>query len=251
VVNDYNLEKQEGITRVLFVGDSVVLRCDIIHCLKDLYGESDFEYWNAGVNGFNTAQEIEFFKQFNYMIRPDLVILLFHNIDFETTPVAFIDESGSFSVYAPEMPTNYFHRWLFRHSYLFRSIVSLLFSRLRESALEDPQAWQERVQSVQAELRELKQFLERDRVRFSVVILPIIDPPGQWSWNEIRSFEQILFILNDLHIRYFDLLPVITSLVSKGYSLQGDVSDRWHPTPEVSCSFAQYLYNKGLFDSSR
>jgi hypothetical protein len=43
----------------------------------------------AGVESFNTVQEVAYDRSFNRFIRLDHVILTFHLNDFETTPVAF------------------------------------------------------------------------------------------------------------------------------------------------------------------
>ena len=91
-VNNYSLSKPLSVKRILFVGDSVTEEALIIENLKKLYGEEHYEYWNAGVRGFNTHQELIFYKRYNKRIRPDHVILTFHLNDFTTTPVVFLNK---------------------------------------------------------------------------------------------------------------------------------------------------------------
>lgn len=91
-VNNYSLEKNPDFKRILFIGDSVTEEGLIIENLKKLYGEESYEYWNAGVRGFNTHQELIFYRRYNKQIRPDQVILTFHLNDFTTTPVVFLNK---------------------------------------------------------------------------------------------------------------------------------------------------------------
>ena len=89
-------EKKKGKQRILFLGDSITARGKIVSQLKQLYRTERYEYWNAGVEGYNTFQEVEFFKKHNQHINPDHVILIFTiPNDFEDTPVVFVDDIES------------------------------------------------------------------------------------------------------------------------------------------------------------
>src|SRR3990170_5571896 len=88
-LNSYDPEMRPRVPRILFLGDSVTSRESIIVPLKRLYGENRFEFWNAGVEGYNTLNEVEFYKRYNAAIEPDQVVLFFHNNDFQPTPVIF------------------------------------------------------------------------------------------------------------------------------------------------------------------
>ena len=92
--NRYTPDKEAGLVRLLFVGDSVTARGALIESLRQEYGEAGIEYWNAGVESFNTIQEVAFYRRYNARLNPDHVILIFHLNDFETTPVAFLDRKG-------------------------------------------------------------------------------------------------------------------------------------------------------------
>ena len=60
--NAYGFEKRPGVRRVLFSGDSVTHRGEFIRALRRVYGENGYEYWNTGVESFNTLQELEFYR---------------------------------------------------------------------------------------------------------------------------------------------------------------------------------------------
>ncbi|MCX7591490.1 MAG: hypothetical protein N2255_07665, partial [Kiritimatiellae bacterium] len=104
LTNSYALAKPAGVMRLLFVGDSVTARGQLVAALRKCYGEEKFEYWNAGVESFNTIQEVEYYKRYNSAIQPDHVILTFHMNDFETTPVVFRRADGRLAAYAPNCP---------------------------------------------------------------------------------------------------------------------------------------------------
>ena len=69
--NTYDVDDRGNRQRLLFIGDSVTHRGKIVEGLKKLYGEDRFEYWNAGVESFNTEQELALYRRSNRQIRPD------------------------------------------------------------------------------------------------------------------------------------------------------------------------------------
>ena len=122
ITNSYSIAEKNGKERLLFIGDSVTARGQIVSALRTLYGEQKFEFWNAGVESFNTIQEVNYYLKYNAKISPNHVILTFHMNDFETTPVAF--ESGNkLVVYAPNMPATNINPLLFRYSMIYRLIL--------------------------------------------------------------------------------------------------------------------------------
>src|SRR5215467_10511368 len=58
LANDYAAAKPPGVQRLLFIGDSVTHRGYIVDALRAVYGSQQYEYWNAGVEAFNTVQEV-------------------------------------------------------------------------------------------------------------------------------------------------------------------------------------------------
>ena len=75
LLNDYGVVKPAGVGRVLYLGDSVTRRGRIIRALMRVYDQRKLEHWNAGVETFNTVQEVEYYERYNRTIRPDHVIL--------------------------------------------------------------------------------------------------------------------------------------------------------------------------------
>jgi hypothetical protein len=241
--NAYSLAKRPGVTRVLFVGDSVTARGKIIRVLEQLYGSERFEYWNAGVEAFNTIQEVVFYRQYNARIQPDRVVLTFHNNDFQTIPVAFRDRAGKLVVYAPPIPSTFATRWLVAHSGLYRMLLGALLylDRRPDSAVVD---------ETRAALAELKALLDRDHIPLRVLLLPAIAPYRQWLDQERESREHALRILASLGIAHLDLFDDLERVIAAGATFQESPGDRWHPSDEAAAAFARHAYAWGVLDDS-
>ncbi len=235
--NNYPLEKRPGVTRLLFIGDSVTHRAKIIDALKDVYGEEKFEYWNAGVESFNTVQEVNYYKKFNAAIKPDHVILTFHINDFETTPIAFNHEGDGLIVYAPNQPMRDLNPWLFRRSYLYRFVIGLT-----GDGTENRKAI---VDEAEDSLKELRDILAGEGIPFTILVLPVFIPYDDWQPHEKEARDQILQILDTSGIRYFDLFQISDKAIQDGVNVQ-EAGGHWHPSRDVSILFAKYLFENGL-----
>jgi hypothetical protein len=240
LLNGYNMAKRPGVTRLLFLGDSVTYRGTIIDALRRLYGDELYEYWNAGVESYNTVQEVNFYKAYNYRIHPDHVIVTFHPNDFETTPVAFVNEDGKLSVYAPNRPLTEMNPFLFQHSRLYRLLVGLATSERRgEEAI-----LKEIIQS----LTTLRDALREEHIRLTVLVLPLMAQPELWSSDEEERRRHILQALNDLRIPHVDLLPPLLEAIQRHIPIQESPGDIWHPSPALSDLFAQYIRSHGVLE---
>lgn len=237
--NGYRLEKSEAVQRLLFVGDSVTHRGKIIAALEQVYGGEGFEYWNAGVESFTTTQELNFYRQYNSTVEPDHVILTFHLNDFQTTPVAFLDDHGHLTVYATHRPNRTINRALFEHLHLYRLWVGATTNRSR--------AWNEVSQEVRGALEGFQEALAPD-VAFTVIIFPILSPFEAWTEIERRSYDEIRRILEELRIRHFDLTPVLERALSEHITVREDPTDPWHPNDAYAGLAATQLHQDRLFE---
>ena len=241
LANDYAVVKPPGVSRLLFMGDSVTHRGHIIDALRAEYGSQRYEYWNAGVESFNTVQEVEYYRQFNRPIHPDHVILTFHLNDFETTPVAFRNADGTLVVFAPNWPVRRVNLWLFQHSYTYRYWLGLVTPRKT--------ARSEIIAEVRASLADLERLVAVDGARLTVLVLPILQPVSDWK-PEYREYRRlILGILESLRLRYFDLLEPLNNALADG-AVVAETGDKlfWHPSRDVASYFAKYLRTQHLLD---
>src|SRR5215475_3881599 len=243
LANDYPLTKSNGKERLLFIGDSVTRRGHIVNALKDKYGSLKYEYWNAGVESFNTVQEVRYYKHFNRALRPDEVLLTFHLNDFETTPVAFREASGNLVVYAPNVPIHRINPWLFEHSYFYRTWIGMTTVRKTERLAI--------INDVRASLEELKHMVDADGARLTVLVLPILRPVSDWNAQYHENRRRILEIVGSLQLRYFDLLEPLNQALADGVSVVEEGDDLfWHPSREVAKYFGAYLRRKGLLETT-
>jgi hypothetical protein len=211
--------------------------------LKNEFGSLNYEYWNAGVESFNTVQEVRYYKHFNRALRPDEVVLTFHLNDFETTPVAFRAANGSLVVYAPNVPAQRINPWLFEHSYLYRSWIGVTTARKTERAAI--------VSEVRVSLEEMKRMVDADGARLTVLVLPILRPLNDWNAEYRESRRHILDILGSLQLRYFDLLEPLNQALADGVATVEAGDDLfWHPSREVAKYFGAYLRRQGLLESA-
>ena len=234
--NSYDAKDRKGKNRVLFAGDSVTHRGKIVEGLRTLYGDANYEYWNAGVESFNTKQEWVLYRRFNASLRPDHVVLQFHNNDFRATPLV-VRENGQIKVYEPGHTIN---AWLFQKSYLYRWAWP-------RSEVGDREA---RAQEVLESLGRFQSALAQDNIRFSVVLMPILKPLAQWDNAEIWSRERSLSYCKQLDLRYFDLLAALEKgLAANVEAVENPGSgDTWHPSQAMAEAFAQDLRERKLLD---
>jgi hypothetical protein len=241
LANGYAEAKSPGVSRLLFIGDSVTHRGHIIDALRAEYGSQWYEYWNAGVESFNTVQEVAYYRQFNRPIHPDHVILTFHLNDFETTPVAFREADGTLVVFAPNWPVRRLHPRLFQHSYTYRYWLGLVTPRKT--------ARSEIIAEVRASLADLERMVAVDGARLTVLVLPILRPVSDWKPEYREYWRLILGILESLRLRHFDLLKPLHEALADGLVV-AETGDNlfWHPSRDVASYFAKCLRTQHLLD---
>ncbi len=236
--NAYSQAKADSVERVLYIGDSVTRRGRIVRALESVYGDTRYEFWNAGVESFNTVQEVEYYRRYNRPLRPDHIILTFHNNDFGTTPVTFRDDRGRLVVYEPGTPELELSPLLFRYSMIYRLIVGFTLN-----AGKDDIAYEDEVRDA---LRQLKRMAASDGARLTVLVLPILKEFGTWSPEERRRHAAAIRILRDLDIRHYDLLPPLERALELGVDPMETPGDPWHPSDDVAAFFASYLSERGV-----
>ena len=238
LANEYDVDEKGDRKRILFIGDSVTHRGKIVEALRELYGDADYEYWNAGVGAFNTAQILEFFRRYNKNVHPDEVVLTFHNNDFQLTPVAK-KENGEIVLYIPS-------REPVQAPLPFIGRTALYRLWLQQGAAE----YERRPEEVSQDLAELRRLSEEQGARFSVVLFPILSPLDEWSEREKNSRKNALRVFQELGLRYFDPIEVLPADAEKFPQLRQEPDDTWHPSPEGGMLLARYLFEAGLLEPS-
>lgn len=238
--NAYPSDKPPGVVRLLFVGDSVTARGHIVRALQRRHGNDGYQYWNAGVECYNTVQEVAWYFRHNHRTAPDHVVLTLHPNDFTPSLVALYDEQGRLAMYSTTASVTQLQPWLFRNSELYRRwFLSRVSGAMARS-------WSTEVAAVRDALRKLRDRLAADGVRFSVLLLPTLALPTTWPAPARRAHEAAVAVTSELRIRAFDLLPALERAVADGVKIQESPGDSWHPSPEVADRFAAALAAEGL-----
>jgi lysophospholipase L1-like esterase len=233
--NRYSIQKPAGKKRILFLGDSVTHRSRIILALAHLYGETGYEYWNAGVESFNTEQELVLYRRYNAKIKPDQVILSFHNNDFMQTPLVF-QKDGNLQMLTPLRDRKRINMWWFSNSYFYRFLIGLSWRGDSE----------EKAVEVRRTLLEMKQLMADQKVDFRVVLLPLMKPHKDWDAGEDWSRQQSIEMFKSLQIRYYDLLPRLEEMLARGVTAEEQAGDSWHPNDAAAAEFAEELKKQNL-----
>jgi len=231
--NAYAREKRAEVSRLLFLGDSVTARGRIVAALKAAYGEVAYEFWNAGVESFNTVQEVAYYERHNRQVRPDHVILTFHMNDFETTPVAYEDQDGRLVVFAPKRTARALNPTLFRYSHLYRFYVGL--------GSGTDTARTEIVNEVRASLASLKRLVQEDQAQLTVLVFPLLKGVDAWKEQERQARATVFRFLRELAIRHFDLYEPLQEALMCGESLSETPEGIWHPNNRAAELIARYL----------
>ena len=237
--NPHPLEKRDGVQRLLFIGDSVVFRGKFIAAVREILGDAEYEYWNAGVEGYSTLQEVAYYRRFNRRIKPDRVILVFHNNDFRVTPVLFPDKDGNLTFIYPDRPVSDLNPWLFANSQIYRRVVNMRLSRLPKYTFE------ENARDARRALEALAVLCEADGVPLDVVLLPMFLPYGEWGEEYHRSRNESLKIFGELGLEYVDLYDAVGRAFDAGLAVQESPGDRLHPSLEGARVMLQDIKVRG------
>jgi hypothetical protein len=237
--NNYTLAKPEGWRRILFIGDSIIGYGFTQKALQEFTEGKPIEYWNAGVFGYSTAQEVMFYKRFNRPVKPNLVVLGFCLNDFDGTPVVLLDNEGGNVVVSPYLGQEYYNAWLFKNSVIYRLYLSAKAGLTGRAGLED---------DVKKYLAELKGISREDDFNLKVVIYPILKTEADWPSSYLHQHEQIIRVLKELGIVYYDLKPLLNETL-KNHPVkwvQLTEGDYFHPSQQFSGIIAKHLLEQGL-----
>ncbi len=234
----YRLEKTPGRERILFAGDSVTRRGRIIGALRRLHGDGAAEYLNAGVETFNTEQELLWYRTYNRALRPDQVILTFHPNDFEATPAAFIDEAGRLRVYSPQAGSWNPSRRLFASSRLYR-----LWLGWRLGGGGNPAGTERAAKALEG----FANLSKEDGFRLDVLLLPPLVPETEWTESDRKARADFLAVAGRLGLNTYDLAEPLREALAAGTEVRETPGDPWHPSDGFAEAAARHLVERGLF----
>jgi lysophospholipase L1-like esterase len=249
---DHTLQKSGGQFRILLLGDSYTFGWAVAE--DSTYGSvlerlllgrgancRKVEVINGGVNGYNTEQEIGFFRLIGLKYHPDLVIIGF-------TPNDIMTESETKTMLRyPAL------RRLLEQSALYQFLAprlkTLIFARERGAYTETMSKFLEQPDSavlvrwaqVRSALLQLRDMAERDSFRLLIAAFPFatqIDPTSQSDAPQA--------LLRELHsesaIPLVDLLPAFRRAALRGDKLFLINDPTRHPGPQGHAVAAAELF---------
>ncbi len=208
------VEKAEGTTRILAMGDSITEQrawVDILERVLTESGHPRLEVWNLGVTGYSVLNELEQLRWRALDLDPDMVILQVCLNDYGHTPVLFSHEGELHWLQADTGAMGLGALWLLEHSALYRYLLLRSVERAHWGT-GDP-AYLDRVD---AALAEMKALCEARGIPFHVVLFPTLRPSAQWSSNETIAYQRFTSAGTRGVVPLLDLTPRM---------LSGDVED--------------------------
>ena len=196
-------DKAAGIYRIICLGDSTTANSDYVNILERLLNEKEaegeFEVWNCGVMGYNTAQYCQALEEKWLKYNPDMVIVGFCLNDFDTTPLVIREHNQLIGYFPYREILPEVNPFLLRYSALYRFIIMKLFFSKGEH-------YNDAIKQVRLSLRETKRLLAAKDVRFLIVILGIVERMEDSRWRE--NYMEIKKIIKDYHIESLDIVPL-------------------------------------------
>jgi hypothetical protein len=234
-------DREPGVQRVLFLGDSVTARGRIVDPLCRLWDRGPAEFLNAGIEGANPVQSVEVYMRHQRQLSPDQVVLTMHNNDFTSTRMCLLDDDGAY-VLCVQGTNLRFDGGLYDACTLYRLLVG---ARCRN--LNTGDGYLHQAPAVATSLRTLRDETAARGAKLTVLLLPIFDAFGNWRPHQIASRELALRMLADLGIPVIDLLPATRELLVAGVDLLQIPGDTWHPGTECGEHLAAAAVQAGLF----
>jgi len=228
--NAFDRDAPPGVTRLLFIGDSVTRRGTFVDAIQERLG-AGFECWNAGVEAYNTVQEVMLLERRNLAIKPDHVVLTFHINDYLASPTAFVDADGALVVCSFGHEPFRVDREMFSRWHLFRLLTWPWRARLGSVPDRD-----EHRQQIDDSLARLKELSQEHGFALTVLIHPMLTHRPRWKAKEIDSHKWVRRTLRRQGIQEVDLWPVMVHAVEAGVDmndLREKPNDTSHPSARM------------------
>jgi len=237
--NPWQAAKPQGVVRVIFVGDSITAYGFTSDALAQLNPASNYEYWNIGVWGYSTLQELVYFQRHGRPLKPDVVILGFCLNDWDGTPVLLQDQDGRVAIANMHVGERYFSYWWFQHSTIYRIFISLMASATGRTGT---------VESVAQNLARFQEMGRQDGFAFRVVVYPELDALAKWEQPMLEHRQRILKILERLAIPHYDAAPLLDQALAQHPRDWARMrpSDHFHPSRAFSRMIATELLARGF-----
>lgn len=246
VSKEYKLKKNENTYRILVLGDSITENNWYVEGLERRLNRSNpklrynFELWNAGIGAYQVDQYAAYLKYKGLRYAPDMIIIGFCLDDFNPSHrVYYKDENGFTMCYnpAPKLSKRiHLNNFLFKSSYLYRFLILKIDNLLSNSQTRCPDSKTEGFYY----LRMIKDICQKNKILLLGVVFPYLKPLSEYADCEMKSYKEIVEVLQILDIDYIDLHKYFPE--ENRYALRIKRSDYVHPSPEGHEIAAELIY---------
>ena len=226
--------KVKGAPKVLLIGDSVTARGQIVSGLANLM-PPETAFLNAGIEGYNIEQEIEFFFRYQTSLNPDVIIHQMHINDLHASRYLKRERGGKLRLYSPRVSETNVNPTLYRYSQIYRFVVTNFGSRYTKDELKTAAA---------NSLHRMRGYTRQNGIRYHLVLFPMLEPLASWSAYDRETRDYILRVGEELELDVVDLQPVSERLIAAGVDPKQDAKDILHPSHPMGEAAAKYIVER-------
>lgn len=245
---EYELEKEEGVFRVLLLGDSVAAQDYASSFLEgylnadpDLNLKNKFQLWNAGVGGYDVRRYALYLQHKGLHYKPDMVLVFLFLNDFYLDSLVYYKGTDGMEAYCFKeggfVPATAVNPLLLRYSYLYRLLLvrgSYWLDKGRadigRKIAEDGRYY----------LSRIKQVCEKNKLPLFVVVFPYLMPMDSYSKWKLHEYKTACKVLKETGINYLDLYESLQGRDLR--SLRNTSDDPVHPGREGHHIIAGIIY---------
>lgn len=225
----------ENARKILFIGDSVTQRAEIVRALAGKLSVENTSFLNGGVSGYNIREEVEFFLRFQHVVEPDMIFHTIHVNDLYSTKLINRNSDGSLSIHARNANPQNINKFLYRHSQLFRFLIMRFYLKVGQDEL---------LTEAKKSMRQLKDYMQEKGIAYHATLFPILEPYQEWSSYDKKSRDQLLAMFGELGLNIVDLLEISEHMLEKGDDPQQSPGDSWHPNAAFGDRSATFLIDR-------
>ncbi len=244
---DCELNKEDGVYRILILGDSIAAHNFSVRFLRDMLNNTHdikykFELLNAAVDSYDVKRYANYLKYKGLRFHPDMVIVFFCLNDLNVyNLIPYKGKDGFVEYYFPgEEISKLFtpNRFLFKRSYLYRFLIvtlegiiyhkkSKIISKERSNAIYYVSL--------------MKLLCQRRGIPLIGVVFPYLKPLEEYNEADMSRYDMLSEVLRDLDIGYIDLHEYFPD--EQRRALRRDKDDMWHPSKEGHRIAAEAIYS--------